>query len=136
VVCRQADWHDRDDRAAIEAEGSYDVIVINPPYPVEGTPLFDGYESCPPEAVYSDSIDGMLQCLTVLPWLASMLSDAEGAAMIVRRPFSSDAFRYETGTMVANAVLANIPRQPGEQDDFGIVNQFIYGTSLTNLQGL
>lgn len=110
-----ADWNNKDDMARIALGGPYDVVMFNPPYLSFGTPLFAGYEDCPPETVYSDDADGLDQYRTVLPWLAGQLSDANGAALVVRLPVSSFTEKQQMPTLphdILQATLASLQVDP------------------------
>jgi methylase of polypeptide subunit release factors len=115
------DWYDE---AVWQRLGprNYDVIMCNPPYLAEGTPLMEGYETVPRTALYAEG-DGMEHHRFLLPRLLGVLSVREGATIIMR--FHSTIRGQHSASRAVDEIIEEAVTGAPARSDLAIVRRIL-----------
>jgi methylase of polypeptide subunit release factors len=115
------DWYDEKIWRRL-GRHTYDVIMCNPPYLAPGTPLMDGYEAVPREAVYAED-DGLAHHRFLMPRLLGLLSVRNGATLITR--FHSTIRGENDLSQRIDTVVSESVVQAPPISDFAIVRRIL-----------
>jgi|GEM_PF-3320194 len=115
------DWYDPSVWSRFGAQ-AYDVILCNPPYLAEGTPLMDGYDIVPPAALFAED-GGLAHHRFLLPRMLGALGARHGATAITRF-HSTIRGEFETSQAIDDVVTSSIMQAP-PLSDFAIVRRHL-----------